>query len=481
MRRSILVVPPLVKSLAGPLAGPTWLAGVAHAEGARLDVVDLNARWLRSVHPWRLPDLGGPSGDHAKPVGGLRVAARAWGLATRRSLPRHIPERGCEGRGLRADFGGVYGAAEHLSRGWMGRWVSRWLGAERPRMVGVSVLWEGQVLGALAASIVARRRWPGVPVIWGGAHVTAMFPEIVRDARYGRHVDGFVAGYAEETFRAMLRGDPLAAPGVAAAGRPPSSPTAEDPTVVPFLRDASLYGSPRLTLPLQASRGCAYGRCTFCTYPAVEGRFRGLPQATVRQTADDAIRRGAELAMRDAFATPRNLERVASVVDGRTGFAATTRLVPRLGRRRLIGLVRAGLRTLELGVETVDPELLVLVDKRQAPEAVRGWLADAAGLDLRLVLNVMFGFPGQSLEDAVRTRELFDIELRRRFPRTRFTVERNLLQLERRSPMAASPDRYDITILGSAPWSSVLAWDAPPWRTSFRIQTPLPRRLWRAS
>ena len=351
------------------------------------------------------------------------------------------------------------------------------LGSERPRFVGLSILWEGQVLAAMAVSILAKRRWPGVPVVWGGAHVTALAPEIVEDSRYGWRVDGFVAGYAEGTFRSMLRGEPLAAPGVFRAGQPSAAQAVEELDSIPQFHDVHLYGRPRLTLPTQTARGCAYGRCAFCTYPAVEGGFRLLDADAVTMAVERSVALGAELAMRDAFATPARLALLSGLVAGRTRFAATTRLVPRLGRARLKGMVRAGLHTLELGVEAVDREVLRLVAKRQAPEAVEGWLEDAAGLDLHLVLNVMFGYPGQSAAEAKATRSHFDVALRRRFPRTRFTVERNLLQLERRSPMAAEPTAFGITVLNSAPWSSVLSWDAPSWRPAFDLQTPLIERL----
>lgn len=477
MTRALLVVPPMVKSLAGPLAGPAWLAGVARSEGVHLDVLDLNAMWLRWGHPIPLPDPNGPSGDHAKPLGGLVLPEAAWNWLTGRALPAGPPRRGCEEAPMLHSFEAADEAAARLASGWLGRAWRHFLAGPRPRFVGVSVLWAGQVLGALVVSVLAKGAWPGVPVLWGGAHITALAPELAADLRYGRWVDGFVAGYAEGTFRQMLRGDPLGAPGVFAAGGQHAPTALEELDAVPCFQRLGDYGQPRLTLPVQTVRGCAYGRCAFCTYPAVEGLQRRVSDAAVAGAVERALAAGAEIAIRDALATPGRLEFVAGLVRGRVRFAATTRVVPRLGRSRLASLVRGGLRTLELGIEASDAEVLKLMAKAQSVELVEQWLGDAEGLDLHLVINVMFGFPGQTRGQALDSRRYFDLELPRRFPRTRFSIERNLLQLERRAPMAARPDAFGVEVLGSWPWSSVLAWNAPTWRTHLQLETPLAERM----
>jgi len=43
---ALLLVPPLLKAVSGPLLGPALLAGSARRVGFRVDVLDLNARWL---------------------------------------------------------------------------------------------------------------------------------------------------------------------------------------------------------------------------------------------------------------------------------------------------------------------------------------------------------------------------------------------------------------------------------------------------
>lgn len=406
------------------------------------------------------------TGDHAKPAHRFVEARRAWrdllstclGAPDPGWAPGEDPVLAlCHGHDqvLRAAH---KLAGTSLAREWM-----RLLAGPRPHFLGVSLLWSGQVVAGLSVAILAQAVWPGVPVIFGGPHVTALAEQISRDPRHGALVDGFVAGYAEGTVVQMLEGDPRAAEGVfrAGAGLLVRARELWSPAVFEGL---SAYGVPRLVLPSQTSRGCAYGRCRFCTYAHQEGRYRSCELGHVEPVVRLAEASSADLSFKDAYLLPGRLDRLATLVSGRVQFAACTRVNPGLTRPRLSRWTDGGLRTLELGVEALDPDLLQLVDKRQSWQHLEGILEAAADLPLHLILNVIFGWPGQTLEDALSGLSLLTEELPRRFPRTRFSVEGNLLQLCRGAPLAAEHGQWGIRLTGAWPWASVLGWDAPRWR-----------------
>jgi hypothetical protein len=464
MNRALLLVPPVLKYAAGPLAGPAALAGVAEKDGHPLDHVDWNNHELQPQLQGSAR-IAGVCGDHARDRG-LDAGAEAWWTEVRAAMPELPPERtpGLDPVGAAAvSFEVMEQTARRLAVGAPGERLGALLPDRAPTWVGMSVLWSGQVYGALAATLVVKGRWPGVPVVWGGPHVTALLPEIAADPHYGPHIDGFVGGYAEASFADLLASGGRSARGLVRAGSGEALRGEEAPGLSAF-GDLSGYGHPTLVLPAQASRGCAYGRCRFCTYPSVEGGYRRLSLDGLAHATAEARRRGASLAIKDAFATAPVLEAVAGVVKGQVRWSACTRPATRLGRARLDSLVEAGLATLELGVESVDPETLAAMDKRQSRDQVEGLMSDAEGLDLHLVLNLMAGFPGQS--EAAAAAELeWARGLAARYPRARFSTERNLLEVERRSPLAADPGRYGIRLTGEWPWASVLDWDAPPWRS----------------
>lgn len=454
--KALIIVPPGVRYSAGPLAGPAALAGV----DPEVSVLDLNIQHLR-----RFIDEAGTCevvGDHAKPAAGLSDAAAELRAAIEPALgPSPAPQVAGEDSYTSLWFSheSVNRASRALADNELGPSWDAALPDERPRLVGLSVMFAGQVVPALALAILVRRRWPNVPIVMGGAHVTALAPWIRHDARYGEHIDGFVAGYAESTFRAMLSGPPLAAPGVFRAGGGLAPRALDEPGQLRF-EDLDRYGIPHLTLPAQTSRGCAFGRCTFCTYPAQEGTYRRSSLDLVEPTVRLASRLNADVSFKDAYLVPKRLEELAELIDGRVRWSGCTRLVPRLGHGVLDKLDASGCRTLEIGVESLDPETLRRVNKRQLVDDLEALLDDAAGTSIHLVLNMMFGFPGQSASDAIgQLRWLED-----RCHGARVSTERNLLQIQRHSQMGRNPSQYGITTHGPWPWASTLPWDAPAWR-----------------
>lgn len=196
MSRALLVVPPLLKYAAGPLLGPAMLAGAAHDAGHEVAVVDLNIAYLRERMVVKEAGTSAFGGDHDKPAGNLADIDRAFVGRLGDLLPVPDDDDLLDHVGAGA-FGheAIVRVARTLAATAEGLWIEKRLGEqERPDLVGVSVLFGGQVYWALAASLVAKRLWPDVPVVWGGAHVTAISESISTDARFGRHVDGFVMG-----------------------------------------------------------------------------------------------------------------------------------------------------------------------------------------------------------------------------------------------------------------------------------------------
>lgn len=465
---ALLVIPPMVKYDLGPLAGPAYLHGAARAAGHELNVLDLNALWIRS----QLPSTDGADahvgsivGDHAQTRRGLRTLQDYWFDLLSDQLD-FATISGCRSpddlSAMRLTHGQARVAAETLAHSVLGDLWRRHAPSRRPDFVGFSVMCSQQVVTALALSLAARKQWSDVPVIWGGAHVTALAPEIALDERYGWAADGFVAGYAEATFIQMLTGRPLLAKGVFTAGGGFQGKAIEAHST-PYFAGLSQYRHLPLTLPCQTSRGCAYGRCSFCTYPAVEGRYRELDLEALDFVVREARQHGAVLSLKDAFVTPHRLVEVGDRIAGRCHWSASTRLTPELDRELLHRLADQGLRTLELGVESLDAQTLESMSKHQSTELVRAVLEAASGAQVHLVLNVMFGFPGQSLEGALSERDQFTDQLPGEFPNTLLSVESNLLQVQRRAPLGRTPKRFGIGTRTRWPWSSIIDWNRPNW------------------
>ena len=464
--RALLVVPPLFKTLNQPLLGPAMLLGAGRAAGHDVELVDLNQRYLRE----RLPADAAANaaqfvGDHNRPSPLLRGIQAGFSAMLREVLPEPDTAGLDEdpAMSLTFDHEEVRAAANRLAAGALGVWARAHLAASpRPDVVGLSIFYSGQVLAALAVSIIARELWPGVIIVWGGPHVTTLEHEIPSDRRYGCGlIDGFVFGYAEATWTSLL--DAVEAgsswpPEVVAAGSGAGHRAQGDPAVVPAFDDLDRYGWGRLCLPAQSSRGCIYGNCTQCTYPAVEGEYAASPLAPIESVVALAERRGAAVAFKDALVHPRRLEELAAVVGGRVRWSACTKLHPRLRDPELLrGLESAGLHTLEVGLETLTDDGQLLLDKKQVLPLFLGFLDAAWGAGIAVVVNYMTGLPGVDALSEQRWLDRVHRELAAR-PGLVARVEHNVLQVERRAPLGQRPERFRIRVVRSWPWASVVAW-----------------------
>ncbi|WP_437982661.1 B12-binding domain-containing radical SAM protein [Sorangium sp. So ce117] len=464
--RALVVVPPLLKYSAGPLLGPALLVAAARASGHEADVLDLSIRWIRAHLPPRV--AAPPStvvGDHDKPGSLLSDLQRDVFVPLLRA---HLSEvEHLDGADphltLTCSHGALETAAERLAASAHGAWIRSVLAErERPHVLGVSVLFSGQVLFGLAVGIVARALWPGVRVVWGGPHVTALQDRIVRDPRFGRMVDAFIFGYAECTFVELLdavaRRAPLP-PGCVRAGQGELHRAADDPGHAPVFQDLELYGLPRLTLPAQASRGCSYGRCGFCTYPTIEGTYRAIDEAIVEPVVQLGFDRGATVAFKDSLIVPQRLTALAARIRARVRWSACTKLSPALDEASLRRLAVGGCDTLEIGLETIDIESQRLIGKRQSVALFKRTLDAARDAGVGLVINYITGFPGTTPAEEQGELAWVEDEVKLRRPRLRAVIEHNEFQLERLSAMGRNPKTFGLRVTGEWPWSSMLSWE----------------------
>ncbi len=460
---ALLVVPPLLKHIGGPLLGPAMLVAAAQAAGHTTRVLDLATEWLLDGDPDLATALPLPFvGDHDRPSVSLRAAQHRFLVVAAPLLPPPPPSMP-EDRVLTLpyDHDSVLRAAERLVDGPWGAWIrGRLTAGPRPDLVGISALYGGQVLWGIATALIVRRWWPGTPVVWGGAHVTALHQQIATDAAYAKAGDGFVVGYAERTWAELL--DAVSSgsdwpPEVLRPGGGHSVRAHSDASLSPSFDVADLDRRQHVTLPAQASRGCAYGRCAYCTYPAIEGGYRPLDPAGWMPVIELAEARGARVSFKDSLLVPRQLEEIAARVAGRVPWSACTKLHPRLNHDLLERLAMGGLRTLEIGLETLSPQGQLVIDKRQSPHLFCQLLDAAETTGVCIVVNTITGFPGVDPSEADYWQQYARRALVER-PGLVAKVEHNRFQLERLSPMALHPARHGLEIVESWPWATVVAW-----------------------
>ena len=462
MAEAIIVIPPFVKVVCGPFLGPAMLVAAARAAGHTATVVDLNTQYIAARLNLAAFPPGPFVGDFDKPEE-LRGVQASFAADIARLLPASDGIPGTDSA-LALTYGheDIRVAAERLvAEPGVGTMIETALqrAATNPSVVGVSVLYSGQVVWAVAVGIVARRLWPETVIVWGGPHVTALRRGMAADAAFSFAADRFVFGHAERTFVAILDAIDRRAsmPTAAVAAGSGSSVLAdEDAGIVPVF-DGQRSAWLRYTLPAQTSRGCVYGRCSFCTYPSTEGAARLSPDAHVLGVIGLAMESNAAMVLKDSLVTPARLRHVAGLIGGRVQWGALTKIHSALAAGLARRLASAGCVTLEVGLETLSPAGQALFHKQQSPELFRRTLGNLADAGIAVIVNYMTGLPGVEAEDEAKWLHWVGGSAAEVGALAR--VEHNTFQLERMAPMGLKPEQYGIRVTRSWPWASVMAWD----------------------
>ena len=458
------MVPPFLKYAAGPLLGPAALVGAARGAGMQLRSNDFNAKFIRSMVELPFQRIGPPTfyGDHSKQDFLERAEHKFWDE-------------------LQSAFGNGSVCPSDVRRGWYShsqlanateRMLDQELGAflrtelrrEEPcPLFGVSVMWSGQVPAALALSRIAKSEWPGVKVIWGGAHITALAAEVPKDAEYGRWVDGFLPYHCEGSLVELLasvsrREFTCAGLIIPGSGSVNGKPVSIIPPPIPIFNSLHEYRHSKLMVPIELSVGCPYAKCAFCTYPAVEGSYVKFPLEGLHSIVSLATKEGAAISFKDSLLPTPMLRTIALVVGGRVEWSACTKLSSSLDADTLSLLARNGCRTLEVGLESLNPETQRRIDKVQPIELLDEFLANASSAGISVVVNYMTGFPWENPTEAERLLQWLKERIKG-FEGLMARVEHNHFNLERLSPMAMRPEIYGLKIIQSWPWSSILQWE----------------------
>lgn len=277
--------------------------------------------------------------------------------------------------------------------------------ALRPRCVAVSIHYRHQVLPAFELAGLLRRRLPAAKILGGGGMLTSWRKALRSEGAWFSpfHAIGF--GPGEELLAS------------AAAGRlAEGEPFAEGGDTVEFLPEYGFaplpeYLSPEPVLPVASSRGCYWRKCAFCpeavapTHP-----FRASDPASFPGLLRElSLRHGvARFHLTDDAIPPTVLKGIAhgkGLLRGIFwhGFA-------RFGRELLdpgfvSALAEAGCSMLQLGLESGSQPLLDRMGKGTRVEEASAILSNLSRAGISAYVYVMLGFPGETREDAERTRE----------------------------------------------------------------------------
>jgi radical SAM superfamily enzyme YgiQ (UPF0313 family) len=334
---------------------------------------------------------------------------------------------------------------------------------ERPDVVGVSIGTQMQLLAGLTFCKMIKETFPDVHVVVGGNVITRLQEELPHHERF--FTDVFDSAILYEGEHALLwliealqgQRDIASVPNLmyrdpAGHVRQSKDVYTEKTTALPlpdfdgFPLDH--YFVPERIIPYLATRGCYWGRCTFCDHgQGYFDQYRGMTaQLVVEQVK--ALRdkyQCRHFLFSDESYPPALFKKVSQMlVDQDVGIKWTTliRFEETLQDQAIWDLAaKAGCCTLYYGMESANERVLNLMDKHAKKSVIQNNLHLAAKAGIWNHVMAFYGFPGETKEEALETRQ-FVIDNQPVI----HSVELFYFVAYRHTPMVRNPEKFGITI-----------------------------------
>jgi hypothetical protein len=315
------------------------------------------------------------------------------------------------------------------------------LRAAKVDLIGLSVCFPGQLLPAYAFALKLKRHLPEVHLTCGGPGITQLFIRLKGQdlLRALGPFDTAVVFEGEHALLALcnaLEGTRGAAPAERAralrglanvvqrdpllGARYEPGHASEDLRQLPCPDFDGLpldrYFSPRLTLPYDPTRGCYWGKCTFCHYGLAEVGTASYRERGAEQVVDHLAALQQKYGTRwfylsqDSVA-PKTLLRIAQQISARgLDLKWATDLKPEtyLTAERAQALKDGGGVACALGVESASDRVLSLIDKGAPVSTVRSTIHHLAQAGLAVEAMCFTDFPTERYHEALATLHFLD-------------------------------------------------------------------------
>lgn len=333
---------------------------------------------------------------------------------------------------------------------------------EQPDVVGISIGTQMQLLAGLTFAKMIKEAFPKIHVVVGGNVITRLQEDLINHERFFTEVFDSAILYEGEhallwLIEALNEQRPLASipnlmyrdeSGLHRNSEVYTEKTNELP--LPDFEGMPLdrYFVPELIIPYLATRGCYWGRCTFCDHgQGYFDQYRGM----AAQRVVDQIK-----ALRDKYQCrhflfsdesypPALFKKVSQLLvdqDVKIKWTTLIRFEETLQDQAIWNLAaEAGCCTLYYGMESANERVLNLMDKHARKSVIERNLRMAATAGIWNHVMAFYGFPGETFEEAMETRQ-FVLD----HQPVIHSLELFYFVAYRHTPMVRHPEKFGITI-----------------------------------
>ena len=288
-------------------------------------------------------------------------------------------------------------------------------------IVGISIAAVNQVVPAFTFARVLKELSPETHIVLGGSWCTRVRLRLGPILDRFNYIDSMIVFEGEEPLLRLCRtlqehGDLASIPNlyfkrrgaVVFTGRTGRTvKMTELPT--PCFEGLPLdeYDEPH-TLPLQATRGCYWGKCTFCSYTLLEPEYKAR---SASQVVADMVQlksrcNASSFMLADAAVSPNYARQLAQALLSRgavLGWVAFARFDTGFTPELLSLMARSGCQQISWGLESANRRVLQVINKSIAVKNAEGILRASADAGIRNRLLVMYGHPTEQSAEALET------------------------------------------------------------------------------
>ena len=350
--------------------------------------------------------------------------------------------------------------------------ASRIVEATHTKLVGITVAGASQFLPALALAAYLKRLHPQTKIVIGGAYITIIREGLGACKRLFDVVDAFVI-FDGEVALSQIAARVHAGMGIGEIDNvirrchqgvesTPVSPIPRGVSAIPAFDLLPLddYFSPGLVLPLRITRGCYWGKCSFCNHPsnalpAIDEFASEAGDATAELMLELRRRHGCErFYIVDSAVSPNILRRMAVRLARQPKpprWSAWTLLENQYGGELAGTLSQGGCRKLWIGVESGSTAVLAMMKKRQSQrmsesrEHMCQVLRNLRDNGIGVHLFFLFGHPGESIQEANQTID-FVRSLHSVVDHRSLTTHLSFFTVSRGSPIAKDPAAFGLAV-----------------------------------
>ena len=342
---------------------------------------------------------------------------------------------------------------------------------EKPGMVGISIVQQKQLIPSFTFSKMIKEEFPDLHITVGGNIVTRIRDELkIQDKLFG-YIDSAILYEGENAYLQLVdaveNSKPLSGlpnliyrdeSGIHAN----KDVCSEDLSKLPspdfdglFLEK---YFVPKLILPYLATRGCYWGRCTFCDH--FQGYVEGFRTMQVDQIVEEIKflkdkHNTRYFHFTDESYPPALFRKLSQrLIEEKLDIVWTTHMrfeETLLDEQVWKDVQESGCRYLHFGYESGNQRVLKLMDKATKLDAIQTNLRMSSEAGIWNHIMGFFGFPGETREEAEDSKR-FVHDNRAHIHSLGFMT----FVLGKYSPVAFEPEKYGVDYYKNPEWDLAL-------------------------